>query len=138
MKGKAAWLGVAIMTVGLGVLLAGCATGPSSGPGAGNTQADLLKSAGFKVHTAENSQKLAYIHTLPAKKVVSNRYQNQVLYLVCTDPESKQCFLGDEAAYRRYQQMAIERSISEDHYKVMEERFDPEALQMWVNSQGGG
>jgi len=46
--------------------------------------------------------------------------------------------LGDEAAYRRYQQMAIERSISEDQYKVMEERFDPEALQMWVNSQGGG
>ena len=46
--------------------------------------------------------------------------------------------MGDEAAYQRYQQMAIQQSISDDERNVMEERSDPEALQMWVNSQGGG
>ena len=98
----------------------------------------MLKAAGFRTHTAQDAQQLAYIQTLPAKKVVLNQYQDKPLYLVCTDPDSKQCFLGDQAAYKRYQQMAIQQSISEDQHKVMEERSDPEAQQMWVNSQGGG
>ena len=138
MKGKAAWLGVALMVAVIGIALAGCATGPSSPPAATKSQVDLLKDAGFRTHTADTSQRQAYLYTLPAKKVVSNQYQGQVLYLVCTDPDSKQCYLGDEAAYKRYQQMAIQQSMSEDMHKVSEERSDPEALQMWVNSQGGG
>ena len=52
MKGKAAWLGVAVMTVVIGIALVGCATGPSSSPAAGKSQADLLKAAGFRTHTA--------------------------------------------------------------------------------------
>jgi hypothetical protein len=137
MKGKAAWLGVAVMVAVLGIALVGCATGPSSSPSAAKSQADLLKDAGFRTHTAQGAH-LAYVKTLPAKKVVSNQYQGQTCYLVCTDPDSKQCFLGDEAAYKRYQQMAIQQSISEDMHKVSEQRSDPEALQMWANSQGGG
>ena len=138
MRGKAAWLGVTVMMVVMGIALAGCATGPSSSPAAGKSQADLLNDAGFKMHTANTPQKQAYVNTLPAKKVVSNQYQGKTLYLVCTDPDSKQCFLGDEDAYKRYQQMAIQQSISEDQRKVYEERSDPQAQQMWVDSQGGG
>ena len=142
MKGKAVRLGMAVMMVVLGIALVGCATGPSSSPGLssspGQSQADLLKAAGFRTHTADTPQKLAYIKTLPAKKVVLNQYQEKPLYLVCTDPDSKQCFLGDQAAYERYQQMAIQQSISEDQRTIKEHRWDPEALQMWVNSQGGG
>ena len=67
-----------------------------------------------------------------------NQYQGQTCYVVCTDPGSKQCYVGDQAAYQRYQQMAIQQSISEDMHKVSEQRSDPEALQMWANSQGGG
>ena len=135
MRGRAAWLGWAVMTAVLGIALVGCATGPTSGPV--QSQADLLKAAGFRTHTAQDGH-VAYIQTLPPKKVVSNQYQGKTLYLVCTDPDSKQCFLGDEDAYRRYQQMAIQQSISEDQHKVSEQRWDPEALQMWVDSQGGG
>ncbi len=138
MRGKATWLGVALITAAIGILLMGCATGPSSGPAAGDTQTDLLKQAGFQTRVANSPQRLAYIHTLPAKKVVLSQYKEKPLYLVCTDPEAKQCFLGDEAAYRRYQQLAIQKSISEDEIRVQEHRWDPEALQMWVNSQGGG
>jgi hypothetical protein len=135
MKGKAAWLGVAVMTVVLGIALAGCATAPSSSPA--QSQADLLKAAGFRTHTAQGAN-LAYIQTLPAKKVVLNKSQDKPLYLICTDPDSKQCFLGDEAAYKRYQQLAIQQSIPEDQQKVFEERWDPQAQQMWMDSQGGG
>jgi hypothetical protein len=135
MRGKAAWLGVAVITVVIGISLMGCATGPSSSPG--QSQADLLKAAGFKTHTAQGAH-VAYLQTLPAKKVVLNKYQDQPLYLVCTDPDSKQCFLGDKAAYERYQQLAIQQSLSEDQRTVQDQRVDPEAWQMWVNSQGGG
>jgi hypothetical protein len=137
MRGKSAWLGMAVMMMVLGIALAGCATGPSSSPAASNSQTDLLKAAGFRTHSDQDAH-VAYIQTLPAKKVVSNKYQGKQLYLVCTDPDSKQCFLGDEAAYKRYQQMAIQQSISEDQRNVIEERFDPQAQQMWVDSQGGG
>jgi hypothetical protein len=135
MRGRAAWLGLAVMTAVLGMALVGCATGPTSSPA--QSQSDLLKAAGFRTHSAQDEH-VAYIQTLPAKKVVLNKYKDKPLYLVCTDPDAKQCFLGDEAAYQRYQQMAVQQSISEDQHKVSEERWDPEALQMWVDSQGGG
>jgi hypothetical protein len=138
MRGRAAWLGLAVMTAVIGIALVGCATAPSVSPAAGKSQTDLLQDAGFRVHTAKTPQHTAYLNTLPAKKVVSNQYKGQVLYLVCTDPGSKQCYLGDKAAYQRYQQMAIQQSLSEDQHKVSEDRWDPEALQMWVDSQGGG
>jgi hypothetical protein len=137
MRGKAAWLGVAVMMVVLGLALVGCATGPSSSPAA-KSQDDLLKQAGFTTQSADSPQKLAYIKTLPAKKVVLNQYKEKPLYLVCTDPDATQCFLGDQAAYERYQRLSIQQSISEDQRTIQEHRWDPEAWQMWVNSQGGG
>ena len=138
MKGRAAWLGVTVMMVVLGIVLAGCATGPSSSPAAGKSQADLLRMPGSRCTPPTPPQKQAYVNTLPAKKVVSNQYQGKVVYLVCTDPGSKQCYVGDEAAYQRYKQTAIQQSISEDQHKIWETRSDPEALQMWADSQGAG
>jgi len=126
------------MALIIGILLAGCATGPSSGPPAGKSQADLLKDAGFRIHTAKSPEIVAYVKTLPAKKVVVNQHQGQVHYLMCVDSDSRQCYLGDKAAYQRYQQLAIQQSLAEDQHKVSEERWDPQALQMWTDSQGGG
>jgi hypothetical protein len=138
MKGRAAWVSLAAITAVIGIFLLGCATGPSSGPAASKSQDDLLRQAGFVTQSANSPQRLAYIKTLPAKKVVLNQYQEKPIYLVCTDSEAKQCFLGDQAAYERYQKLAIQQSLSEDLRTVQEHRWDPQALQMWVNSQGGG
>jgi hypothetical protein len=119
----------------IGIFLVGCATSPSGS--SVPSQADLLKQAGFKTHTPASPQRVAVVNTLPAKKVVLNQY-NKPLYLVCPEPDSKQCFLGDKASYDRYQQLAIQNAIAEDQHKVSEERQDPEFWQMWVDSQGGG
>jgi hypothetical protein len=123
------------MTAVVGIYLVGCATAPSGG--SAPSQADLLKQAGFKIHTATSPQRLTYVNTLPAKKVVLNQY-NKPLYVVCPDPDAKQCYLGDQAAYDQYKQLAVQQAISEDQHKVSEERWDPEAWTMWVDSQGGG
>lgn len=134
MRNKAVLI-YAVMGVLIGIFLAGCVTSPSGS--STPTQADLLKQSGFKFHS-DQDEHVAYIKTLPAKKVVLNQYQDKPLYLVCTDPDAKTCFVGDQAAYERYQQMAIQQAISEDQRKVQEHRWDPQAWQMWVDSQGGG
>jgi len=125
----------AVLAAVIGILLVGCATAPSGS--STPTQSDLLAQAGFKAHTPSSPQRVAMVNTLPAKKVVVNKY-NKPVYLVCTNPGSKQCYLGDKAAYDRYQQLAIQNALSEDQHKVSEERTDPEWWSMWVDSQGGG
>jgi hypothetical protein len=129
--------GYVVLVVIIGLFLVGCATGPSGSPAASSQDA-LLSQSGFKVYKANSPDKVTYIQTLPYKKVVLNQYQDKPLYLVCTDPNSKQCFLGDEAAYKRYQQAATKVCLAEDQCQVMEHRWDPQAMQMWVDSQGGG
>jgi len=138
MRGRAVRLGLVVMTVAIGFYLAGCATPPSGGAGAGASQTDLLQQAGFKVYTANTPQKLAYLNTLPVKKVVSNQYQGQTHYLVRTDPDSQQCYVGDEAAYQRYQQLALQAIIAQDQQQVSAQRWDPQARELWADSQGAG
>jgi hypothetical protein len=138
MRGRAVWSGLVAMTVAIGFLLAGCATSPGGGPSASASQADLLQQAGFKVYTADTPRKLAYLSALPAKQVVANQYQGRTNYLVCTEPGSRQCYVGDEAAYQRYQQLALQAAVSQDQSRVSSQRFDPEGLQMWAESQGAG
>jgi hypothetical protein len=134
MRNRAALIYV-LLVAWIGIFLVGCATAPSGS--AAPSQSDLLRQAGFKAHTPTKPENLTYVQTLPAKKVVLNKYQ-MPLYLVCTDPNSKQCYLGDQAAYDQYKQLAIQNAISEDQHKVSEERWDPEGLTMWMDSQGGG
>jgi hypothetical protein len=134
MRNKTALVYVLLAAV-IGIFLVGCATAPSGS--STPSQADLLTQAGFKLHTANSPEKMAYIKTLPAKKVVLNQYKKPV-YLVCTNSDSNQCYLGDQAAYDQYKQLAIQQAISEDQHKVSEQRWDPEALTLYVDSQGGG
>ena len=136
MKGKAAWLGVAVMAVMIGIALAGCATAPSSSPA--KSQDDLLTAAGFTPRVANTPQSLAYLQTLPPQEIVRHRYEGTDRYLVCTDQNSKACYVGDEAAYQRYQNLANQEDLAARKRSVKEERWDPEALQLWADSQGAG
>jgi len=136
MKGRAAWLGLAVMMVVLGIALAGCATAPSGSPA--KSQDDLLTAAGFTPHVANTPQSLAYLKTLPPQEIVQHRYKGTNRYLVCTDQNSKACYVGDEAAYQRYQNLANQADIAASKRTVKEERWDPEALLLWADSQGAG
>ena len=136
MKGKAAWLGLAVMTAVIGIFLAGCATAPSGSPA--KSQDDLLTAAGFTSYAAKTPQSLAYLKTLPPQEIVQHRYKGTNRYLVCTDQNSKACYVGDEAAFQRYQNLANQADIAARKRTVSQERWDPEALQLWADSQGAG
>jgi hypothetical protein len=136
MKGKSAWLGVAVMMVVLGIALAGCAAAPSSSPP--KSQDDLLTAAGFTSYVANTPQSLAYLKTLPPQEIVQHRYKGANRYLVCTDQNSRACYVGDEAAFLRYQNLANQADIAASKRTVKEERWDPEAQLLYMDAQGGG
>jgi len=136
MKGSAAWLVLALMAAVIGIFLVGCATAPSSSPA--KSQDDLLTAAGFTPHVANTPQSLAYLKTLPPQEIVQHRYKGTNRYLVCTDQNSRACYVGDEAAYQRYQNLANQADIAARKRTVKEERWDPEAQLLYMDSQGGG
>ena len=57
---------------------------------------------------------------------------------MCTDQNSKTCYVGDEAAFQRYQNLATQEELAAKQRNVSQERSDPEALQLWADSQGAG
>lgn len=138
MRDRAIRLGLVIMTVTLGFFLSGCATGSGGSTGPGAAQADLLKRAGFKIYIANTPKKLNYLNSLPPNQVVSNLYHGHLHYLVRTNPKAPMCYIGDQAAYERYQQLAQQAAIAAEQHKASTQRWDPEALELWADSQGAG
>ena len=45
---------------------------------------------------------------------------------------------GTRRHYQRYQNLANQADIAARKRTVSQERWDPEALQLWADSQGGG
>jgi len=130
-RDRAPWIGYVLAAV-LGIVL-GCATAPvSSSP---KSQDDLLTAAGFTSYVSKTPQSLAYLKTLPPQEIVKHSYQGTNRFLVCTDQNSKACYVGDEAAFQRYQNLATQEDIAARKRNVKEERWDPEALQLWADSQ---
>ena len=135
-RDKAPWIGYVLLAAVLGIVLVGCAAAPSSS--APKSQDDLLTAAGFRSYPAKTPQSLAYLKTLPPQEIVQHRYEGTNRFLVCTDQNSRACYVGDEAAFQRYQNLANQEDIAARKRNVSQERWDPEALQLWADSQGGG
>jgi hypothetical protein len=132
-RGRAPGIGYVLLAAVLGIALVGCAAAPSSSPP--KSQDDLLTAAGFTSYTANTPQSLAYLKTLPPQEIVQHRYEGTNRYLVCTDQNSRACYVGDEAAFQRYQNLANQADIDAKKRTVSQERWDPEALQLWADSQ---
>lgn len=135
-RDRAPWIGYVLLAAVLGIALVGCAAAPSSS--SPKSQDDLLTAAGFTSYMAKTPQSLAYLKTLPPQEIVKHRYEGTNRFLVCTDQNSKACYVGDEAAFQRYQNLANQEDIAARKRNVKEERWDPEALQLWADSQWTG
>ena len=46
--------------------------------------------------------------------------------------------MGDEAAFQRYQNLSAQEELAAKQRTVSQERWDPEAVQLWADSQGAG
>jgi hypothetical protein len=79
-----------------------------------DTQEQLLSAAGFQMKLADTPQKLAHLQTLTAQKLVPHTRDGK-LYYVYADPEFCKCmFVGNEPAYQKYQQLAIQQKLAQE------------------------
>jgi hypothetical protein len=79
-----------------------------------DSQEQLLSAAGFQMKLADSPQKIAHLQTLTSQKLVPHTRDGK-LYYVYADPEFCKClYVGDEAAYQKYQQLAIQQKLAQE------------------------
>jgi len=120
-----------VMTIGLS--LAGCATGPTS-PAPVKTRTEMLKEAGFKEIVAATPQEKAYLKTCPANTLMIQHRPGAQCYAF-SDPNSNTMYIGDEAAYQRFQNL-LERQ--QEKINIQREESNPEFWTLWGDKYGAG
>jgi hypothetical protein len=93
--------------------LTGCA-----GMGSSNTES-LLSAAGFVVRTPQTDRQKQIYAALPAYKVQRATVQNKIFY-VYKDEKAGVAYVGREAEYQRYQQLAVQQQIAQEQYMAAE------------------
>ena len=75
---------------------------------------NLLTAAGFTARPANTPERVTSLRTLPANKVVQRVRGDRVRY-VYADPLVCGClYVGDQAAYGRYQQEVFQRRLADE------------------------
>jgi hypothetical protein len=112
-----------VATIVLGVT--GCATlqaGDTYGIG------QMLAAAGFAAQPADTEAKLAHLHSL-APRTLLRRDENGETYYLYADPSGCKClYAGRQAEYKRYRELARQRTIA-DEAKIVNE--DADDFRLW-------
>lgn len=109
-----------IATIGVltgSLFLSGCAS-----TGASSTE-PLLSAAGFTSRTPETARQQEIYAQLPPYKVHRGEYKGKIMYAY-KDEKKGVAYVGDEAAYQRYQKLAVERRIARDNYEAAQMNRD--------------
>lgn len=109
-------LGRNALALALGVsLLGGCAA--MRRDEAMNAE-DLLLAAGFKVRAADTPEQQAELQAMPPLKMQMRSREGNVVFTYA-DPYNCQCLLvGDQAAYSKYKQLALEKQIADERLEA--------------------
>lgn len=108
------WTRAAVVAVGFGLGIAGCAT---TIPQTEN----LLSQAGFRQISADTPQKMAHLQTLPERRLVARTSpKDGKKYYVYADSEGCKClYMGTPEQYQNYQTVA--RQQAQEHQTGVEE-----------------
>lgn len=83
-----------------------------------------LAAAGFQARPADTPEKMAKLKALPLRKLSHKVKDGEMIYFYA-DPEFCQClYVGDQSAYARYQQLAIQQRIAEEQINAAEMNQD--------------
>ena len=95
----------------------------------------LLAASGFKMGLADTPEKLAHLQKLPQRKIVPQR-QGDNLHYVYADAEYCKCaYEGNEAAYEKYQKLALKKQLTEEKRREAERSLQRQ--QDWGDSSFG-
>jgi uncharacterized protein YdbL (DUF1318 family) len=111
MRRRTSWWQVGVALVAGAIVGSGCAAMRKSEV---ETQEQLLSAAGFQMKLADSPQRLAHLQELTPQKLVPHTKDGK-LYYVYADPEVCKClFVGNEPAYQKYQQLAIQQKVAQE------------------------
>jgi hypothetical protein len=109
-----------LMLAAVGAMLSACVSQQETVRG----REDLLAAAGFTVRPANTPARQAGLRALPANRFVQQARGDRVVYLYA-DPLVCNClYIGDPAAYGRYQQEMLQRQIARDRLMTAEMNAD--------------
>ena len=96
------------------LLLAGCSLFRLSPQQRAAQVEPLLAAAGFRMLPADTPEKVAHLQKLTPLKLTPRKHQGQLQYAYA-DPYACHClYVGDEAAYRQYQRLALEKKVADE------------------------
>ncbi|MBC8420640.1 MAG: hypothetical protein KJ573_07745 [Proteobacteria bacterium] len=105
------------VAMGLGLALSGCAA--LQNQKAIETER-LLAASGFQMRSADTPQKLDHLKSMTQRKLVLHQHEGKIYY-VYADATSCQClYVGNEKAYGRYQEYALQKNIADEQRRAAE------------------
>ena len=81
----------------------------------------LLAASGFEMRLADNESKLAQLKELPQRKLVAQNWGGKMRYVYADASDCKCAYVGDEEAYKHFQNLALQRQISEEDRRAAEQ-----------------
>ena len=99
------------MTVFIILAICGCATYRHQ---KATEMKRLLSAAGFNMRFADTKDKLAQLKELPQHKLVAQSWSDKELYVYADAEICKCAYVGNEEAYKRFQELARQRQIAEE------------------------
>lgn len=134
MKKRLHHVGIFAMFIVLALTLLGCAT---TSPGTATSPRDLMLSAGFKQDVADQPGEIKHLQKVPGEKMLCYQREGQKCYAF-KDPATNSMYIGDEAAFKRYLDRAIQERLDQKYHSPSLMENDPEFWNQWVDKSGGG
>jgi hypothetical protein len=116
-------------------LLTGVAAGSAQAAPAGNVELLLLK-AGFETVPNEHPLCEGVCKTLTPGQLVPYTKAGKKVYAYLS-PETNRLYVGNEAEYQRFINMAVLQKLEEKHRPLGTEKTDPQFWNMWQDLYGG-
>ena len=120
---RLAWL----LAVGFVLSFAGCASLDAS------NQESLLSAAGFRVRTPETPKQKELFAAAPSYKVEQVTYNGKTFYAYKQEKKGI-AYIGGEAQYQKYQELAIQQRIARENYQAAQMQRD--AAMGWYGAYG--
>lgn len=98
-----------------------------------SNQRSMLSSAGFRARTPETPKQRELYAAAPSYRVQRVAYENRVFYAY-KDAKNGVAYVGDEAAYQRYEQLAVQQRIATTQYQAAE--MSRQASMGWYGAYG--
>jgi len=104
------WL---LVMAAVGLLLGGCAAGTAGGPtqaSATSSMEQMLVQADFKIFPENSPKCQAVCQKMPPEQLVPQKKGDQIAYAYYA-PGTQRLYVGDEAAYQRFINLAVIQNL---------------------------